>query len=187
MQSTPSLPSPPGPLWLGVVAPDRVYLCVKENFLTSKLSANGWIMINWNAWNRIGGLEPGRTVPWGSRMPMIAYNDRLPAEPEHTRPDPCTDKTQSQSSASQRVVLHPAWRLSLFVFRPTNRTTMAQGLFLGGSVRRAIAQIRPAFPKMRRAQTAFPSKEPEWTDPWGLRMSVKAHLDRLPQEPGHTR
>ena len=35
---------------------------------------------------------------------------------------------------------------------------MAQGLFLGGSGRRAAAQTRPAFPKMPRAPSAFSKK-----------------------------
>ena len=40
MQSTPSLPSLPGPLWPGVVAPDRILAVGKKNCLTFKRSAN---------------------------------------------------------------------------------------------------------------------------------------------------
>ena len=41
-----------------------------------------------------------------------------------------------------------AWRLLVFVFHPTNWTSMAQSLFLDGSRRRAIPKTHPAFPKM---------------------------------------
>ena len=45
MQSTPSLPSLPGALWLGVVAPDRV-------LSMGQIELNCVIMLNWIAWNR---------------------------------------------------------------------------------------------------------------------------------------
>ena len=51
MQSTPSLPSHPGPLWPGVLAPERV-LWVKKNCLTFKLSEIKWFKLNWIASNR---------------------------------------------------------------------------------------------------------------------------------------
>ena len=44
MQSTPSLPSLPGPLWPGMVAPDRI-LSIGQIKLTYVL------MLNWIAWN----------------------------------------------------------------------------------------------------------------------------------------
>ena len=31
-------------------------------------------------------------IPWGSRVPVKAHLDRLPLDPGHTRPDPCTDE-----------------------------------------------------------------------------------------------
>ena len=45
MQSTPLLPSPPGPLWPGVVAPDRV-------LSMSQIELNFVLMLNWAVWNR---------------------------------------------------------------------------------------------------------------------------------------
>ena len=44
----------------------------------------------------------------------------------------------------------------VFVGRPTLRASMAQGLFLGGTGRRAVAHTRPEFPKMPTAPSAFP-------------------------------
>ena len=44
MRSTPSLPSLPGPLRLGVVAPDRV-------LSMSQIDLNCVSMLNWIAWN----------------------------------------------------------------------------------------------------------------------------------------
>ena len=45
MQSTPSLLSLTGPLWPGVVAPDRVLsMC--------RLELNSVLMLNWIVWNR---------------------------------------------------------------------------------------------------------------------------------------
>ena len=44
----------------------------------------------------------------------------------------------------------------VFVDRPTLRASMAQGLFLGGTGRRAVAHTRPEFPKMPTAPSAFP-------------------------------
>ena len=44
----------------------------------------------------------------------------------------------------------------VFVDRPTLRASMAQGLFLGGTRRRAVAHTRPEFPKMPTAPSAFP-------------------------------
>ena len=44
----------------------------------------------------------------------------------------------------------------IFVGRPTLRASMAQGLFFGGTGRRAVAHTRPEFPKMPTAPSAFP-------------------------------
>ena len=46
--------------------------------------------------------------------------------------------------------------VAVFVDRPTQRASMAQGLFYGGSGRRAVAHTRPALPKMPTAPSAFP-------------------------------
>ena len=46
--------------------------------------------------------------------------------------------------------------VKVFVGRPTLRASMAQGLFLGGTGRRAVAHTRPEFPKMPTAPSAFP-------------------------------
>ena len=45
MQSTPSLPSLPGPLWWGVVAPDRV-------LSMGQIELNCVLILNWILWNR---------------------------------------------------------------------------------------------------------------------------------------
>ena len=45
-ESTPSLPSLPAPLWLGVVAPDRV-------LFMGQIELNCKLLLNWIAWNRI--------------------------------------------------------------------------------------------------------------------------------------
>ena len=45
---------------------------------------------------------------------------------------------------------------AVFVDRPTQRASMAQGLFYRGSGRRAVAHTRQAFPKMPTAPSAFP-------------------------------
>ena len=44
----------------------------------------------------------------------------------------------------------------VYIDRPTLRASMAQGLFLGGTGRRAVAHTRPEFPKMPTAPSAFP-------------------------------
>ena len=51
IRRTPPLPSLPGPLWPGVVAPDKV-LFIRQIGLTFKLSANKWLMLNWFVKNR---------------------------------------------------------------------------------------------------------------------------------------
>ena len=45
MQSTPSLPSLPGSLWPGVVAPDRI-------LSMGKIEQKGKLMLNWITWNK---------------------------------------------------------------------------------------------------------------------------------------
>ena len=45
MQSTPSMPSLPGSLWYGVVAPDRV-------LFMGQIELNCVLMLSWTAWNR---------------------------------------------------------------------------------------------------------------------------------------
>ena len=45
MRSASSLPSPPGPLWLGVVAPDRV-------LSMGQIELNHVLMLNLIVWNR---------------------------------------------------------------------------------------------------------------------------------------
>ena len=51
MQSTPSLPSLPGPLWPGVVAPDKgpIYGSNRTNGI---LMQNWIVWVNWIAWKR---------------------------------------------------------------------------------------------------------------------------------------
>ena len=45
MQSTPSLPLLPDPLWPGVVAPDRV-------LSMGQIELNSVLKVNWIVWNR---------------------------------------------------------------------------------------------------------------------------------------
>ena len=45
MRRTPSLPSLPGPLWIGVVAPDRV-------LSMGQIELNCILKLNWIVWNR---------------------------------------------------------------------------------------------------------------------------------------
>ena len=52
MQSSPSLPSLPGPLWPGVVVPEKVLSMGQIEILTLKLNANKWLMLNWIVINR---------------------------------------------------------------------------------------------------------------------------------------
>ena len=44
----------------------------------------------------------------------------------------------------------------VFVDRPTLRASVAQGLFYGGSGRRAVARTRPAFPKNAYGPVGIP-------------------------------
>ena len=58
MQSTPSLPSLPGQLWPGVVAPDRV-------LSRGQIELSGVLMQNWIVWNCIGfNIETALTLNW---------------------------------------------------------------------------------------------------------------------------
>ena len=52
MRNTPLLPSLPGSLWLGVVAPDRV-------LSMGQIVLNCVLMLNWIVWNRtVVDIEP---------------------------------------------------------------------------------------------------------------------------------
>ena len=58
MQSTSSLPSLPGPLWPGVVAPDRV-------LSMGKIELNCVLIQNWISWNRtVFDVETVLTLNW---------------------------------------------------------------------------------------------------------------------------
>ena len=70
MRSTPSLPSLPGPLWSGVVAPDRA-LSIGEIELNCVLMLNWFVWfrtvwLTWIAWNRnvFGQLNCGLELNW---------------------------------------------------------------------------------------------------------------------------
>ena len=122
--------------------------------------------------------------------------DWLPAETGHTRPHPWTDQHSRLKGVSSL-----AGRKSVFVIRSTNQTSMAQGLFYGSRCR-AVVQTRPEAPKCLRPCQHSPKKArlscqatnlapPRWvraweTASWRSRTPVKANLDRLPGEPGHT-
>ena len=49
--------------------------------------------------------------------------------------------------------------VSVFVVRPTDRTSVAQGLVLGGSSRRAVAQTRLASTKIASGSVCIPLKK----------------------------
>ena len=70
-------------------------------------------------------------------------------EPEHTQPNPCANLGVSQPSARRK---------SVFVIHPTNRMSVVQGLFLGGSRCRAVVKTHLVAPKMPWAPSAFPKK-----------------------------
>ena len=55
----------------------------------------------------------------------------------------------------QKLSGSTAGRKSVFVVRPTNQTSVTQGLFLGRSRRRATAQTRPVALKMPQVLSAF--------------------------------
>ena len=66
-------------------------------------------------------LEPGGTPPpWGSRMPVKVRLDPLSAEPEHTRPDPCTDQRSRPwyvpAQRHSETVLTADWPIYIFAF-----------------------------------------------------------------------
>ena len=59
---------------------------------------------------------------------------------------------------------------AVLVPRPTERESVAQGLFFGGSGRRAVAHTRPAFPKNAYGPVGIPlirgaSGAGRWTQP----------------------
>ena len=59
---------------------------------------------------------------------------------------------------------------AVFVDRPTLRASVAQGLFYGGSGRRAVAHTRPAFAKNAYGPVGIPlirgtSGAGQWTQP----------------------
>ena len=64
--------------------------------------------------------------------------------------------TAGQSVTQQVEKCSVITAAAVFVDRPTQRASMAQGLFYGGSGRRAVAHTRPAFPKMPMTPSAFP-------------------------------
>ena len=76
----------------------------------------------------------------------------------------------------------------VFVGRPTLRASMAQGLFLGGTGRRAVAHTRPEFPKMPTAPSAFPllGAPPAPGDKPNLPEGSKSLGGRPPEAVGNT-
>ena len=159
-------------------------------------------------WNRTWGDNPRKLddtvlgapdMNAGFSESMSDSLDRRPPEPGHTQPDPCTDrhsrpKTVPPQRRSETVNTH----VSVFVLRPTNRTSMAQDLFWGGSGCRAVAQTRQAFQKclvtrrdcpkegFLRRQVINLAPLRRVRAPLGSRMLVKANLDRLSTKLEHT-
>ena len=58
------------------------------------------------------------------------------------------------------MFLGKSWK-SVFVVRPTDQTSVAQGVFLGGFERRAVAQTRPAAPKNVSGPVIIPLQAPD--------------------------
>ena len=89
---------------------------------------------------------PGGKAPWSRRKSPGTETHSARSVPQITRPV---------------EVLHGNWRGSdrnwsaVFAARPTLRAIVAQGLFYGGSGRRAVAHTRPVFAKMPTAPSAF--------------------------------
>ncbi len=70
MRSTPSLPSLPGPLWPGVVAPDRapIYGLNRTNCI---------LMLNWNVWIRTIQFTQTvliQTIQFSISMQLVLFN-----------------------------------------------------------------------------------------------------------------
>ena len=68
------------------------------------------------------------------------------------------------------IYINQADDAEVFVARPTQRASEAQGLFFGGSGRRAVAHTRPAFPKNAYGPVSIPlirgaSGAGQWTQP----------------------
>ena len=106
--------------------------------------AGGWTLPPWREW------KPGGKAPWGRRKKKTRHRDTLgrirasTARPAKMLPRTWRGPVRNQS---------PKWSgpgpdcTGVFVDRPTLRASVAQGLFYGGSRRRAVAHTRPAFPK----------------------------------------
>ena len=80
-----------------------------------------------------------------------------PAAKTHSARSVPAASTASRNATQQlekRSVNAPA--AAVFVDLPTQRASMAQGLFYGGSGRRAVAHTRPAFPKMPTSRRHSP-------------------------------
>ena len=106
------------------------------------------------------GQEPVGKVQWGRRKSSGTEKHRARSVPQITRPAEALPGNWSGSDRDWSAV---------FDARPTLRACMAQGLFLGGTGRRAVAHTRPEFaknalgpvgipPVRRRAMNPTPSK-----------------------------
>ena len=83
-----------------------------------------------------------------------------PPEAEGNYPAAKTHSARSVPAANNRTQQQEKRSVNaaaaVFVDRPTQRASMAQGLFSGWSGRRAVAHTRPALPKMPTAPSAIP-------------------------------
>ena len=102
----------------------------------------------------INSTLPKEVEAWGGRPPEAEGN--YPAAKTHSaRSVPAA--SMAGRNASQQLEKHSViTAAAVFVDRPTQRASMAQGLFYSGSGRRAVAHTRPAFLKMPTAPSAFP-------------------------------
>ena len=153
-----------------------------------------------------GGLEPERTAPWDSRMLVKAHLERLPLEPGNTQNLVHQRSVRAWGTApwdSRMLVKAHLERLPLEPGHTQNlvhqRSVRAWG---DGPLRFNQPDecgTRPFFWWVR-AQGRIPDTsgcsktlsikgvlEPGRMAPWDSRMLVKAHLERLQLEPGHTR
>ena len=95
--------------------------------------------------------EGGKSL--GGRPPEAEGN--YPAAKTHSARSVPAASTASRNATQQLEKHSVITAAAVFVDRPTQRASMAQGLFYGGSGRRAVAHTRPAFPKMPMAPSAF--------------------------------
>ena len=111
-------------------------------------------------------------------MPVKVNLNRLPTERGHTQPDPCTNQ-------HRWLKCDPSQRWEEVGNCRTDRTSVAYGFFWWFRAR----GLSPDSPDSSKTATGpvcnhLNMRVSAWRlAPWGLRMPVKVHLDRLPAGP----